>query len=95
MRSVSEQWRFIQKVIFSSSFCFILKIVVINMVAGIYAFILTLGITIDTFGSLKDSMMETEKNLREFCFICSIEKEKLDKNAPHGYFSHIVVHINH
>ena len=39
------------------------------------------GIIIDTFGALKDNMMETERNLTEYCFICGIEKEKLDKST--------------
>jgi hypothetical protein len=50
-----------------------------------------IGIIIDIFGALKENMMETERNLTEFCFICGIEKEKLDKSAPHGYKSHIIV----
>lgn len=36
-------------------------------------------------------MLETEKNLTEFCFVCGIEREKLDKSLPYGYNSHIVV----
>ena len=38
-------------------------------------------------------MLEKVKNLTEFCFICGIEREKLDKSAKYGYFSHIKVKI--
>jgi hypothetical protein len=36
-------------------------------------------------------MLEKERNLTEFCFICGFEREKLDKSTEHGYYSHIKV----
>lgn len=47
------------------------------------------GIIIDTFGSLKDEMMEKKSNLEDFCFICGIESEKLDKSLDSGHYSHV------
>lgn len=47
------------------------------------------GIIIDTFGSLKDKMLEKKSFLTEYCFICGIETEKLDKSSEYGCYSHI------
>lgn len=30
------------------------------------------GIIIDTFGALKDEMLEKQSNLEDYCFICGI-----------------------
>ena len=40
------------------------------------------GIIIDTFGSLKEVAQEKEEILEQNCFICNIEREKLDKAYP-------------
>lgn len=61
------------------------------MVAGKNKYIYFKGIIIDTFGALKDEMLEKERNLTDYCFICGIEREKLDKSSKHGYYSHIKV----
>jgi len=47
------------------------------------------GIIIDTFGALKDDMLEKKSFLEDYCFICGIDSEKLDKATQYGKYSHI------
>ena len=47
------------------------------------------GIIIDTFGALKDDMLEKKSFLEDYCFICGIDSEKLDKYTQYGKYSHI------
>ncbi|CAD8074919.1 unnamed protein product [Paramecium sonneborni] len=75
-----QQNRFIYRFIFDVLFKFILVFLIINMVAGII---------IDTFGALKDEMLEKQSNLEDYCFICGIQSEKLDKSTQYGHYSHI------
>lgn len=73
---------FFYRFIYDQIFKFILVILIMNMVAGII---------IDTFGALKDEQMEKESNLQDNCFICSIDREKLDKayDTQNGFLQHI------
>ncbi|CAD8158586.1 unnamed protein product [Paramecium pentaurelia] len=75
-----QQDRFIYRFVFDVLFKFILVFLIINMVAGII---------IDTFGALKDEMLEKQSNLEDYCFICGIQSEKLDKSTQYGHYSHI------
>ncbi|KRX02872.1 hypothetical protein PPERSA_04075 [Pseudocohnilembus persalinus] len=67
---------------FDFSILFILVILIINMVGGI---------TIDTFKALKQQQQEIDELLNQFCFVCNIEREKLDKayDVPNGFKQHI------
>ena len=49
------------------------------------------GVIIDTFAALKDKLFEREEDEEHRCFICGINREKLDKNCgnKNGYFGHI------
>ena len=76
--------------IFDFLFLLIHVFLVINMVAGIFLkknhFFK--GIIIDTFKNLKAEVADKEDNLAQFCFICGIEREKIDKaysNYPDGF----------
>ena len=51
------------------------------------------GIIIDTFGALTKELHVREKDMENICFICGLDKEKLEKNSenPLGYLGHIKV----
>ena len=52
-----------------------------------------LGIIIDTFGALKDLLTAKIEDVTQNCFICGINREKLDKSGEgkQGFFTHIKV----
>jgi len=64
---------------FDNGFKIIMVLVIINMVAGII---------IDTFGRLKEDLKKKEEDISDICFVCGIEKEKLEKSS-FGFVAHI------
>ena len=74
----------IYRLLFDDSFKIIMLMIIINMVAGII---------INTFGALKEILKQKEEDIQGVCFICGLEREKLDKSSEqkHGFFSHIKV----
>lgn len=69
---------------FDNLFKLILVILLINMVAGII---------IDKFGALKDEFNHKMDDMTQYCFVCGIDREKLDKssNVKQYYLVHIKV----
>ena len=59
-------------------------IIIINMVAGII---------IDKFGALKDILQFKTEDMTQYCYICGIDREKLDKSSHNKqyYNTHIKV----
>ena len=54
-----------------------------------------LGIIIDTFGQLKNEFNCREKDEKNFCFICGIDREKLEKTSGNsGFLGHTKVFFN-
>ncbi len=51
------------------------------------------GIVIDKFGDLRETLDEFNEDLENYCFICGIDRETLDKasNMLKGFESHIKV----
>ncbi len=47
-----------------------------------------IGIIIDTFGSRKDALLEKKEDMKSFCFVCGINREKLERSRD-GFFNHI------
>ena len=49
------------------------------------------GIIIDTFGEMRVDRDKRDQNINEVCFICSIDKEKFDRESalPEGFRRHI------
>ena len=49
-----------------------------------------IGIIIDTFGQLKNDFNCRERDEKNFCFVCGIDREKLEKTSGNsGFFGHI------
>lgn len=61
-------------------------IIMINIVSGII---------IDTFGNLREELMEYEEDLATNCFICGHNSEHIEKNSENskGFKNHIKVFI--
>ena len=51
---------------------------------------MSVGIIIDTFGSRKDAYHEKEEDIKRVCFICGINRDKLERSTD-GFFKHIKV----
>jgi hypothetical protein len=63
-------------------FFFSLNLIMLNIV---------FGIIIDTFGEMRQDRDIRDQNINEVCFICSISKEKFDRESalPEGFRRHI------
>lgn len=62
-----------------------------NLILVFCIFNMIAGIIIDTFGDLREKLKEKEEDMEQFCFICGIDREKLDKSGEgqQGYLTHI------
>jgi hypothetical protein len=71
---------------FDNAVNIILVFILLNMVQGII---------IDTFGSLKEKLKERIDDQTFTCFICGIDRQKLDKSSDEskGFFYHIKVAV--
>jgi len=47
------------------------------------------GIIIDTFASLRDEKAQMDDDMRNICFICSIDRQSIDKDSEEGFVHHI------
>lgn len=63
---------FLIRFFFDNVYFIILMIIMINIVAGII---------IDTFGSLREELLNYTFDLGNYCFICGFDAETIDKNS--------------
>ena len=73
---------YILRFLFDNLFVILVLYILLSMVSGVI---------IDTFAALKDQLFLREEDEEHRCFICGIDREKLDKNCgnKNGYFGHI------
>ena len=58
--------------------------IMLNMVAGII---------IDEFGALKETLSERVRDMREYCFICGLDRDRLER-SKNGFDAHYRVEHN-
>jgi len=46
------------------------------------------GIIIDTFAQLRDDKCKTDADMRDYCFICAIDKQTFDRETEAGFGVH-------
>ena len=46
------------------------------------------GIIIDTFAQLRDDKCQTDNDMRDYCFICNLEKQTFDRETEDGFVAH-------
>lgn len=51
------------------------------------------GIILDTFATLRDSNAEKEEDMKNYCFTCSLHRDKLDK-INGGFEYHLKKEVN-
>jgi len=74
--------KFLIRFFFDNIYFILLMIIMINIVSGII---------IDTFGNLREELMEYEEDLSSYCFICGHNSEHIEKNSENakGFKHHI------
>ena len=76
---VTDQPKYMAKLLYNFTFQLIVLIMLLNIV---------FGIIIDTFAQLRDEKKSTEDDIRLRCFICGIERTVFDKDGE-GFDSHV------
>lgn len=95
----TDFYAFLARFFFDNVFNIMVVYVIFNMLAGFPPLRrrsqpppFTLGIIIDTFGQLKNEFNCRERDENNFCFICGIDREKLEKTSGNsGFTGHIRV----
>lgn len=78
----SNKEGFYFRIVFDVSFFLIVNITLLNII---------FGIIIDTFAQLRDKKRQVEHDIKNFCFICNLQRYVLDKDTEEGFDYHCAV----